>query len=108
MSRTHNELSAVVVTIEPLDSAGDPYTPTTLRYRVDDCGTEKSLIGWTALTPATSVQVTIPGSTNSIQDNSLNKPEVKIVTVNADNGLDTQNYSQYSYRVKNLNFAQAS
>lgn len=108
MSRTHNELSAVVVTIEPLDTAGDPFTPTTLRYRLDDCATEKSLIGWTSLTPGTSVQVTLPGSVNSIQDNSLNKPEVKILTVNADLGLDTQSYSQYKYRVQNLNFAQAS
>ena len=108
MSRTHNELSAVVVTIEPLDDGGDPFTPTTLRYRLDDCATKKTLGAWTAITPSTSVQVTIPGSANAIQDNTLNKPEVKILTVNADLDLDTQSYSQYSYRVKNLNFAQLS
>lgn len=108
MSRTFNELTAVVVTIEPLNSAGVAFTPTTMRYRLDDCRTETNLVGWTSLTPSTSVTVTIPGSANSIQDNSLNKPEVKILTVNSDLGLDTQQYSQYSYRVENLNFAQAS
>lgn len=35
-------------------------------------------------------------------------PEVKTVTVRIDNGLDTQHFASYTYRVKDLNFAQVA
>ena len=34
--RIHNELSAVIITARALDTVGDPYVPTTARYRIDD------------------------------------------------------------------------
>ncbi len=108
MSRTFNELSQVVITASPLDSDGAESTPTTARYRVDDCRTETSLVGWTDLTPSTAMTITIPGSANGIQDNTLNTPEEKVVTVELDDGLTTQHYAQYTYRIKNLPFATAS
>lgn len=108
MSRTHNELSQVIVTVQPLDSAGAPTIPTTARYRVDDCRTNKQLVNWTSLTPSLSMQITIPGSVNAIIDSDRSTPEVKTVTVELDKDLTTQHFAAYNYRVKDLNFAQVA
>jgi len=106
VGKIYNELSEVTVTVEPIDTAGDPYTPTTARYRVDDCLSEDELVAWTTIpTPSTSMQITIPGSVNAIIG-SRRTPEPKVVTVNTDNGLATQTFEEYIYRVKDLKFAQ--
>ncbi len=105
MSRIHNELSQVQVTAQPRDTTNAPYTPTTARYRVDDCRSGTQLVDWTTLTPSTSMTITIPGTANAIID-STRQTEVKTVTVQLDQGLSTQHMSDYTYQVKNLNFAQ--
>ncbi len=108
MAKIHNELSEVTVTITPIDVVGDPYTPTTARYRVDDCLTEDELIPWTTIdTPSISMQITIPCSVNAIIG-SRRTPEPKVLTVNTDNGLATQHFAEYEYRVRDLKFAQIS
>ena len=104
MARIINELSQAVVTAEPFDTNGDPYTPINARYRVDDCKSEKKMVAWTAIAvPSTSMQITIPGSLNTIVSDN-HKTETKVVTVNTDNGLDTAHNEQYFYSVKNLAF----
>ena len=109
MSRTHNELSQVTVTARPLDTTGTPYVPTTARYRVDDCKTGQQLVAWTTIvTPSTAMQITIPGTANSIISSSRKTPESKILTINTDEGLSTQHYEEYLYRVKDLGFAQVA
>ena len=106
MARIYNELSEVTVTVTPFDTSGDPHTPTTARYRVDDCLTNKELVPWTDIvTPSTSMQIAIPGSVNAIIG-KRNTPEAKILTVNTDNDLSTQHFEEYVYRVKDLKFAQ--
>jgi hypothetical protein len=108
MSRTHNELSQVTVTARPFNTAKQPYTPTNARYRVDDCITGRQLIGWTTITtPSTAMEIVIPGSANAIISDRRN-PEPKVVTVNTDNGLSTEHYEEYTYRVKDLKFAQTA
>ncbi len=108
MSRTHNELSPVTVTVTPKDSNGDATTPTTARYRVDDCRSGKELVDWTALTPSTSMTIVIPGSVNAIINNDRSTPEIKTVTLQFDKDLTTESFSEYTYRVKNLSFAQVT
>ena len=105
MSRIHNELSQVTVTVEPFDTDGVAYTPTSARYRVDDCRSGDELVGWTTLTPSTSMTITIPGSANAIIDD-YRQTEVKTVTVQLDKDLATQHMGEYTYQVKNLGFAQ--
>lgn len=108
MGKIYNELSEVTVTVTPIDTAGDAYTPTTARYRVDDCLSEDELVAWTTIdTPSTSMQITIPGSVNAIIG-SRRTPEPKVLTVNTDNGLVTQHFEEYEYRVRDLKFAQIS
>ena len=107
MSRAFNELSEVSITARPFDANNDPYTPSTARYRVDDCRTRKELVGWTTIvTPSTAMIITIPGSANAIIDERRRTPEKKILTVNTDNGLSTQHFAEYTYGVIDLKFAQ--
>ncbi len=109
MSRTHNELSEVVVTATPFDTNGDPYTPTTARYRVDDCKTGRELVAWTTIgSPSTSMQINVPGTANAIIGTNRTTPESKVVTVNTDKDLSTQHYEEYIYRIKDLGFAQVA
>ena len=103
--KQHNELSRVVVTAEPKDLDGSPYTPTSARYKVTDCRTETEMVPWTSLTPSSSMEITIPGSVNTIEQDR-NKRETKVVTLNTDNGLDTQHYAEYEYRILNLKFVE--
>lgn len=103
--KVHNELSQVVVTASPKDTSGNPYTPTSARYKVTDCKTENEMVAWTSLTPSSSMEITIPGSVNIIESDR-NKWETKVVTVNTDNGLTTQHYAEYEYKVKNLKFVE--
>ncbi len=107
MSRTHNELVEVVVTVVPRDTAGNPYTPTTARYRVDDCKTAKQLVAWTDIAvPSQSMQISIPGTVNAIIGSNRRTPESKVLTMNTDEGLSTQHYEEYIYRIKDLGFAE--
>lgn len=101
--RTHNEEVRVVVTAEPEDIDGNAYTPTTARYRVDDCRSEEEMVDWTTLTPSSSMEIVIPGTVNTIV-NKRNKRESKVVTLNTDNGLSTQHNSEYLYGITNLRF----
>lgn len=104
MSRIHTELSSVTVTVTPFTLTGIPYTPVTARYKVNDCLTGNELVPYTTLAPSTSMEIDIPGSVNAIINNRLRNPEKKVVTVNTDNGLATQHFDEYIYRVKNLSF----
>lgn len=108
MSRIHNELSQVIVTVTPFDSANEPTTPTTARYRIDDCRSEKELVDWTALTPSTSMTITIPGSVNKIINSDRQTPEAKVVTVHIDKDLTTEHFEEYIYRVQDKSFAQVA
>ncbi len=106
MSKIYAELSAVIVTVSPKDNDGVAYTPITARYRIDDCRTGKQLVDWTTLTPSTSMTIEIAGSVNAIINSDRRTSEEKVVTLNTDNGLSTQLFSQYTYGVQDLNFAQ--
>ena len=108
MSRRHNELSAVTVTVQPKDLNGDPTTPTTVQYRIDDCRTGKQLVDWTSLTPSITMTISIPGSVNEIINSERQTPEIKTVTVRIDEGLSTQHFAQYTYGVVDLGFAQVA
>lgn len=103
--RKHNELSQVIVTVTPLDLNSDPYTPTSARYKINDKISGSELVEWTSLTPSTSMQIIIAPSVNAIITDN-NDTEIKVVTVQLDDGLSTQHYIEYEYKVINLQFVQ--
>jgi hypothetical protein len=63
-----NEGEALQFTLRALDSTLAVVTPTTVRYRLEDLDRGSTITDWTTVTPATSMTVTISGSTNSIRN----------------------------------------
>ena len=98
---TVNEGSRLVLTVDLFDYTNTAVTPTTLRYRVDCKTTGKDLVGWTSVTPSTSVTITIPASANDIQNNR-NQYEVKEITIEADAGTDNAFQDNALWKVRNL------
>lgn len=98
-----NELSKATFTITPLDENGNKFTPTNIRFRVDDKTSGASLIAWTAATASTSVEIEVPPAANAIIDSS--KPEEeKVLTVETDFGTNDAHTEERVYTVKNLQF----
>jgi hypothetical protein len=97
--------SAVAVTADfRTRSSASASTPTSVRYRVDCLTTGRQIINWTEVSPASSVTITIPGTSNEIVDSS-NNLEVRQIHVIADYGLSTQLAASKEWRVRNiLNF----
>ena len=97
-----NENTYLDVTFEPEDPDGNGYIPTTARYRLYDKTTGNEIIAWTAIaTPAASMEVRIPATSNTINDTSKSF-EVKVVTFEADFGTADANTEEFEYEVLNL------
>lgn len=62
-------------------------TPTTLRYRIDDPEYGTEILGWTAVTPASTATITVTGTQNAISSNAAR--ERRVMTVQSDAGLST-------------------
>lgn len=80
------------------------FTPSTIRYRLDDQteGQATELVGWTSVaSPASSIEITIPASANRILDDD-NPYELRVLTVQSDYDTDNQLSEEETYRVKNL------
>ena len=106
MSRVVKEKSTNTITVRPKTKDGVLFTPTTVRYRLDDLDSKQELIGWTSATPSTAIAITIPGAKNAMISNR--KRERKVLTVQFDQGLDSEVNAEYIYWVKNLHFAQVA
>jgi hypothetical protein len=83
------------------DESLQAFTPVTARYRVHDPETALELIGWTDLSPASTVTVVIPATANRIVDDSK-AYELRTVTVQSDFDTDNQLSQDRTYRVQNL------
>lgn len=79
------------------------FTPATIRYRLDDQtdGEATEIIGWTSVSPAPSVEITIPSSANRILEDD-NPYEYRVLTIQSDYDTDNQLSEEETYRVKNL------
>ena len=75
-------------------------TPTTAQYRVDCLTTGKTLTEWTDLSVSTSNTITVTSSDNDIQDD-YNALEKKRVTVQANQGTNTQTRDSVTWKVRN-------
>jgi hypothetical protein len=78
-----------------------PAIPQTTHYRLTDVTNRRVVTDWTAITPGSFVDVTIPGSSNAIyRDNVL--AQVHAFTLQADRGLSSQWTDEVVYLVENL------
>lgn len=101
MARTVNEKSPLYMSITLKDENGDPLTPSTVEWRLDDNdGVE--LVAWTVITgPAASMTVVIPGSNNLIQDET-NVRETQAFGIRVNDSLASEAHGEYKYHVINL------
>jgi hypothetical protein len=60
------ESSACTVTAAFVDMTGAAFTPSALRYRIDDIRSGQNIQPWTGILPAASVTVTITSMQNQI------------------------------------------
>jgi hypothetical protein len=74
--------------------------PTTAKYRVDDPDSGCEKVGWTNLTPASSIAFTIAASANEC--GSCRAIERRELIVMADEGLSTQFVERLIYEVENV------
>lgn len=64
--QTVNDGSECYVTWTGIDINGNPYTPSSLQYRVDDLTNGVPVVALTALTPGQSVTVTLTSVQNTM------------------------------------------
>lgn len=95
-----NEGSLRKLTVTFLDEAGQPAVPAAVSYRID-CLTSGTVIKTdTSVTPAASLDITIPGADNALVDQA-NSRERRRVTVTA-TYADGDEHSYFDYWIKNL------
>jgi hypothetical protein len=98
-----SEGSAFTVTVKFWDDSAEDWvasTPTSIRYRIDGAN-DTQILGWTSVSAASSVNITLTAANNAIVDNNQDS-EGKVLTVERDNGLSTQYRGTYRYDVRNL------
>lgn len=83
------------------DDDGALVVPSTVRYRVHDEESDTELVAWTTIAPDTRVSINIPADANRILTDGNNR-EIKVLTVQSDQGTDNQQSQQYRYQVMNL------
>lgn len=78
-----NEASTVLLPLKHLNQDGALFTPSTLKYRVDDLTNNRQVLDWTVVsTPSTTNTLTITSTQNALYNRSKPK-EVRQVTVYA-------------------------
>ncbi len=96
------EKSPLRVTMVFTDFDGDPLVPTTVEWRLDDKTNDAEVVAWTNIaSPAANMTVTIPGSGNTIEDETHVK-ELQVFGVRVDVGLVGESHAEYPYDVLNL------
>lgn len=101
-----NERSAFPIAVSFLDENGDPVTPTSATYRIDDEASKTAILPVTNFPSlAVSVDLWITSDQNFIVKPQRGKPEIRTVTVQyvyeSENG-PTAATAQYKYKLVNL------
>lgn len=90
------------MTIAFTDENGDPLVPTKVEWRLDDKTQGVEVRTWTVIpSPASSMNVTIPGSDNTIED-EINVSEVMAFGIRVDDGLAGEGHAEFQYNLINL------
>lgn len=98
------EDSVAFITLEPIDKNGNAYTPSTVRWRLDNGPDGAQITDWASVASAdisTSMEITIPATSNAIIDDNLDFEE-KVFTYQFDQGTDEQHTDEQRYDVENL------
>jgi hypothetical protein len=97
-----NEASASTFLVKFYDEDGNPFTPTSARWRLRNLTNKRLVQDWTTITPTTTqASITVPASLNLIL-NDRNTYEEQVVSIQAEPGLDGQFSDEIRYKIKNL------
>ena len=99
-----NERSTAWLTVSFKDKAGALAAPASANYRVDCLTTGTAIRAETALTPASSIEITLTPGDNAIVA-AANVRETRRVTIKAAYGAADEIKDQYDYVVENLSHA---
>lgn len=78
--------------------------PSAARYRIDDKGSGTQILDWTALTPASSIEIPITPDQNALIDPTLDE-EIHVLTVESTFGSVTDMMpEEYEFTVRSLRF----
>lgn len=86
-------------------TGGQAVVPGSVRYLIRDIDNDRVVVDWTSLTPAASIEFTVPASANTIYQDRLDRKrrtERRVLTIQANAGQDTQVSSEEPYVVRNL------
>ena len=96
-----NEGSTAYLTVSFYDRTGAAVSPASVTWEAHDSDSGTELQAATALTPATSIVITIPSAVNVIQ-NTNHKSELRVVTIKATLGDGSKMNEEAEYQVRNL------
>ena len=98
-----NERTSLIVAVSFTDEDGDPVTPTSATYRIDDKASRTNILPATAIgSLSTSVDITITSEQNAII-RPRNPFEIRTVTVEWGYDSGTKHgTAEYEYRLINL------
>jgi len=96
-----NEGTTAYLSATFADKTGVAETPTTVVYRIDDVRSGTEIRGATAVSAASTVEITLSPADNRILSTAQNY-EVRRVTVVAAYGAADQVTAEYVYRVMSL------
>lgn len=87
-----NEGSSLTVEAIPLDEDGAPFTPVSMRYRIDCLTTGREVLGYTSISvPSTSNLIVVTGALNAIinQGNARERRQITVETTSSQVRNDT-------------------
>lgn len=96
----YHERSSFTATVYFRNSSDAAEAPTTVDYRIDGLTTDTAITGWTSVTPATSVSISVTPTENRVINNR-NRLERRQITVSANRGLSTETRDIVMYKVIN-------
>lgn len=92
------ELSSCYATATYFDDQGVPFTPASVRYRLDDLSNEVSVLPWTVVpSPGLSTRLTITSQQNAMSANNSRKREIRRVTFEVTNVAGDVRYDNAEY-----------
>lgn len=102
--QTVNEGSTAYLPIEFRDKSGALAVPASISYRIDCATTGEAIRAPSAVTPASSIELTLTPQDNRIVTAS-NRAERRRVTITAAYGADDAATGDFEYDVRNLSYA---
>jgi hypothetical protein len=96
-----NEGTTSYLTVSFLDKSGAAAAPASARCRIDCLTSGQVIRAWTALTPGTSIEITITAAENAL-NNDASEYETRLVTTEGTYSSTEKVTDEYQYRLINL------